>query len=107
MGLGYLQEASWLESELTNIISILTELVCVMRVTIPIFVFKAIFVCTCHEKCFCYPFDVLLYALLNCQGHIEGGDGDRMVDRNLAPTHLPKQWCFYIQHHIDWPLIEV
>ena len=50
MGFGDIQEASWLEWELTNLISILTELVCVMCVTIPIFVFLAIPVCTYSEN---------------------------------------------------------
>ena len=44
------------------------------------------------------PVNCLLYTLLNCQGYINGGDGDRInaVDRNHAPTHLPKQGFFYI-----------
>ena len=42
-----------------------------------------------------------LYVLLCWQGHIDGGDGDGMIDRNPAPTHLPKQWLFYIPQHID------
>ena len=46
---------------------------------------------------FCHDwFGVLLYALINCQGDIEGGDGDGMVDINLAPTHLLKQGLFYV-----------
>ena len=43
----------------------------------------------------------LFYTLLNCHGHIEGDDGDGMVDSNPAPTHLPKQGFFYIPQHID------
>ena len=41
----------------------------------------------------------LFYALLNCQGHIKGGDCDGMVDRIPAPIHLPKQGLFYIPQH--------
>ena len=44
----------------------------------------------------------LLYALFISHGHIQGVNGDKMyeVDRNPAPTHLPKRGFFYISRII-------
>ena len=54
-----------------------------------------------------YPFAIshccfFLYALVNCQGHIEDGDDDRIYeeDRTITPTYVPKKWLFYIPRHI-------
>ena len=46
-------------------------------------------------------FGLLLYALFNCHGYIEGGDGDGMIHINSASAHLPKQGLLYTPHHID------